>query len=187
MVEKALAENEVNTLLQRRVAELEAANAQMRSELDHSSETLTTLQSKFKEKDKMCEHLKCRNVALCNEKNEARDNIETLQKKLAKIEEDAAASSTVTKEHFKGYCDKIVQDMTSLHEAYECNVNSIGGLSRPSSRPLTVRLRPRRHRQGRTSVRKPPPHPPRSTVRRARAGPRNRGVSPLFFLLESNS
>jgi hypothetical protein len=62
MVEKAHAENEVNTLLQRRVAELEAANAQMRSELDHSSETLTTLQSKFKEKDKMCEHL--RNVAM---------------------------------------------------------------------------------------------------------------------------
>jgi hypothetical protein len=45
VAEKALVEDEVNALLQRRVVELEAANTQMRSDLDHSGETVAVLQS----------------------------------------------------------------------------------------------------------------------------------------------
>jgi hypothetical protein len=127
MVEKALAEDEANALLRRRVAELEAANAQMLSELDHSGEALTALQSEFVEKDEMCKRLTCCNVVLRNEWNEARDITEALEQKLAKIEEYVAAA----KECFEGYCAKIIHDMISLHETYECNVITIGGLCAP--------------------------------------------------------
>jgi hypothetical protein len=43
LAEKALAEDEANALLQRRVAELEAANTRMQSELDSSDYTVAAL------------------------------------------------------------------------------------------------------------------------------------------------
>jgi hypothetical protein len=76
----------------------------------------------------MCKRLKRHNLVLHNERNEARDGIEAPERKLTKAEEeDVDASSAATKEHFEAYCAKIAKDLVSLHEAYEGNINSLGG------------------------------------------------------------
>jgi hypothetical protein len=88
-------------------------------------------ESEYNKKNELRGGLKNRNVALRNGRNKAEASVETLEKKVAKVEEDVVASSIAVEECYGGYCAKIVQDMTSLREAYEHNVNSIVGLYAP--------------------------------------------------------
>jgi prefoldin subunit 5 len=68
-------EDDAKAFLQRRVAELEQANAQMKSELEHSSEAFAMLQSSYDEKNKFCEGLTKRNITLHKEIEDARSRV----------------------------------------------------------------------------------------------------------------
>jgi hypothetical protein len=70
MAEKALADDEANALLRRRVAELEEANARLQSELDTSRNTAALLQLGLDAEAEHGKRLKHCNVCLFNERSE---------------------------------------------------------------------------------------------------------------------
>jgi hypothetical protein len=97
MAEKALAEDEANTLLWRRVAELEEANAwleesnaEMCLKVILSGDAVTAVQHELEEKIEHCERLKLVSARLLNACDEARNRVADLETKLAETETSAA-------------------------------------------------------------------------------------------------
>jgi hypothetical protein len=108
-------------------------NAQLRSELDTSGNAASALRLELDEKTEHGECLRCCNVHLLNERNEAQSSVVVLELKLATTEADAAASSAASEKHLEEYRSKIAKDLASLRQAYERNINGLGRICVPIS------------------------------------------------------
>jgi predicted nuclease with TOPRIM domain len=119
MAEKAFAEDE------KAFAELEEANARL-------EETNAELpRRELDEETEHCERLRRCNARLLNERNEVRNSVTALEAKLAETEASAAKSSAASKKRFGDFCSNIIGDLAPLCEAYERNINSLGGICSP--------------------------------------------------------
>jgi hypothetical protein len=131
LAKKALKEDDAKALLEKRVVELEQANAQLKLELERSNEALATLQSSYNEEKKFCEGLTNRNFALRKEREDARSRAQVLEEEIVKVERTAAKNAAAAGQRYDAYCAKVKKGMASPRVAYELAVNGIGGLCLP--------------------------------------------------------
>jgi hypothetical protein len=70
-------------------------------------------------------------VVLRDERNVAKANVADVQEKIAKVENDAAASSAAAEKWYEAYQAEVKKGLALLRESYEVGVNGIGSWCTP--------------------------------------------------------
>jgi chromosome segregation ATPase len=153
MAKKVITGDEGNMVLQKRIAELKEANtrldgsnAVMHLTVSRSSEAVSTLRRELDVELENYELLRLGNTHLLNERNEARSQVTDLEPKLAEMKASAAKdtatleakfaqmethiaeNSNATEKRLEDFCVKLSGDLAPLREAYERNIQNLGGI-----------------------------------------------------------